>query len=37
MIGVERVALWMRSRRARKRRYNPYIVGVRLADVEATP
>jgi hypothetical protein len=32
MIGVERVALWMRSRRARKRRYNPYIVGAPVFD-----
>src|SRR5262245_54500796 len=32
MIGVQRVALWMRSRRARKRRFNPYIAGTPVFD-----
>lgn len=32
MIGVERVTHWMRSRRALKRRFNPYIVGTPVFD-----
>ena len=32
MIGVERVTHWMRSRRALKRHFNPYIVGTPVFD-----
>jgi len=34
MIGVDRIAGWMRRRRARRRRLNPYIAGTPVFDTD---